>query len=461
MWAGRFERPPQADFYEFQRSLPFDRRLLPYEIAVDRAWTRALANAKILTADECAQILAALDRIEARAKSEPAWVAQSNAEDVHHFVELQLMSELGAVGAKLHTGRSRNELVATDFRLFIRDAAREVRAATTALIQALLGQAERYFGVPMAGNTHLQHAQPILFSHFLLSHAEAFFKSAERVAGAMKFSEGCPMGSGAIAGCPFPVNREAIARELGFPRLTHNSIAATAHRSFALDYLYALASLATNLSALAADYSLFATPEFGWIVLPDEYSTGSSIMPQKKNPDVWELIRGKTGRVVAALFALFTTVKALPTGYQRDLQEDKEGLFDAHDQTLAMLRIAAGAVAATQIHEARMREAASDPALLATEMADYLVTKGVPFRQAHEIVGAIVREAERRGQSWTAFPLAKLQSFSPLFSEDLHGWLTVDSALARRNVPGGTAPAAVRHALTDARTRLKELGESL
>jgi argininosuccinate lyase len=461
MWGGRFERGPDESFYEFQRSFPFDKRLLPYELAVDRAWARALAAAKILTAEEFAQLLAAIDQIEKQAKADPAWFAASPAEDVHHFVELQLVERLGPLGAKLHTGRSRNELIATDFRMFVKDAAREMRGAVAALVEMLLAQAERYFGVPLAGTTHLQHAQPVLFSHFLLAHVESFFRTAGRFAAASASADGCPMGSGALAGCAFPIDRMAIARELGFTNITRNSLSATGHRSFALDYLYALAVAATNLSGLAADYSLFATAEFGYIVLPDEYSTGSSLMPQKKNPDAWELIRGKAGGVTAALFALFTTLKGLPTGYQRDLQEDKPGLFDAHDQTLAMLRIAAGAVAATHINEARMREAASDPALLATQVADYLVTRGVPFRQAHEIVGAIVREGENRGQSWLTFPLTKLKTFSPAFDSNVHAWLTVESAMARCSVPGGTAPNTVRAALKDCRERLGKLKEAL
>jgi argininosuccinate lyase len=457
MWGGRFEKAPEKSFYEFQRSLAVDFRLLPYELAVDRAWARALARAGIITKEESEQIQRALEDIGARAKADPNWVANSPAEDVHHFVEMELVARLGAVGAKLHTGRSRNELVVTDFRMFVREATRETRRAIAALIRALLDQAERHFDVPMAGNTHLQHAQPILYSHFLLGHSETFFRSAVRVAHAYEDADGCPMGSGALAGCAFPIDREAIARELGFTRITTNSLSATSHRGFALDYHFALAMLATNLSRLAADFSLFATPEFGYIVLPDEYSTGSSLMPQKKNPDVWELIRGKAGRVIAALFALFTTLKGLPTGYQRDLQEDKLGLFQAHDETVSMLRMAAGAIAATGLNEVRMREAASDPGLLATEAADYLVSKGVPFRQAHEAVGAVVREAERRGHPWTMLPLAKLRQFAPEFDSDLHEWLTVEASLARRSVPGGTAPQAVRNALADARKRLAEL----
>ena len=461
MWGGRFERGPDALFDDFQRSFPFDQRLLPYELAVDRAWARALAAANIITADELQKIIAALVLIEQQANADPAWLAASQAEDVHHFVELQLIERLGTLGAKLHTGRSRNDLVATDFRLFVKDAAREMRGAVAALVGALLGRAERHLGVPMPGNTHLQRAQPILWSHFLHSHAEAFLRDAHRLETALHSADDCPMGAGALGGTAFPIDRAAIARELGFSGITANSLSATSHRDFALDYLYALSMLATHLSRLAADMTLFATTEFGFILLPDEYSTGSSLMPQKKNPDCWELIRGKAGRIMGALFALLCTVKGLPTGYQRDLQEDKEGLFDAHDQSLAMTRVAAGAIAATEIREDRLREAASDPALLATEVADYLVTRGVPFRQAHEIVGAIVREAENRGQAWPMFSLAKMKTFSPAFEDDLHAWLTVESALARRSSPGGTAPETVRSALKGCRERLKQLEEAL
>jgi argininosuccinate lyase len=461
MWGGRFERAPDAVFDAFQRSFPFDKRLLPYELAADCAWARALAAARILTSDELAKLIAAIGEIERQAMADPVWLAASPAEDVHHFVELQLIERLGTLGAKLHTGRSRNDLVATDFRMFVKDAAREMRAAVATLIGELLNRAERHLGVPMPGNTHLQHAQPILWSHFLHSHAEALLRDATRLVAAFHAANECPLGAGALGGTAFPIDRAMIARELGFAGITANSLGSTSHRDFALDYLYALSVLASHLSRLAADMTLFATTEFGFIVLPDEYSTGSSLMPQKKNPDCWELIRGKAGRISAALFALLSTLKGLPTGYQRDLQEDKEGLFDAHDQSLAMTRVAAGAIAATEIREERLREAASDPALLATEVADYLVARGVPFRQAHEIVGAIVREAENRGQSWPMFTLAKMKTFSPAFEDDLHAWLTVESALARRSAPGGTAPATVRAALADCRERLKQLGEAL
>ena len=268
------------------------------------------------------------------------------------------------------------------------------------------------------------------------------------------------MGSGALAGCALDVDRGAIARELGFARPTANSLDAASDRDFALDYLYALAVIATHLSRLAEDFVLFASQEFGFIVLPDEFSTGSSLMPQKKNPDAWELLRGKTGRVTASLHTLLTTLKGLPSSYQRDLQEDKEPVFAAHDQAVAMLTVAAGAVAATRPNEARMREAASDPALLATEAAHYLVRRGAPFRQAHEIVGQIVREAERIGKPFSALPLETLQKFSPLFAADFYDALKLDSALAGPDVDGGTAPERVRDAIAAAKQRLAALEES-
>ncbi len=457
LWGGRFDRAPDNLFYEFQRSFAFDRRLLPYELAVDRVWAGALVSAGVLSSDEMRATLGALDKIAARAASDPAWLEASPAEDVHHFVEMALVEHLGPLGYKLHTGRSRNELVATDFRMFVKEAAGETRATVARLIAALLGQAEKSLGIPMPGMTHMQHAQPILFSHFLLAHAEAFFRDTQRLAAAVATADACPMGSGALAGCALAVDRAAIARELGFARPTVNSLDAASDRDFALDYLYALSVIATHLSRLAEDFVVFASQEFGFLVLPDEFSTGSSLMPQKKNPDAWELLRGKTGRVTASLHTLLTMLKGLPSSYQRDLQEDKEPVFAAHDQTIAMLTIAAAAVAATRPNEARMREAASDPALLATEAAHYLVRRGAPFRQAHEIVGQIVREAERTGKSFSALPLETLKTFSPLFAPDFYDALKLDAALTGPDVEGGTAPVRVRSAIAAAKERLATL----
>jgi argininosuccinate lyase len=460
LWGGRFERPPDKVFYEFQRSFSFDRRLLPYELAVDRAWARALEGAGVLNRDDMHRTIEALEAIGARAAREPAWLDASPAEDVHSFVETALVERVGPLGYKLHTGRSRNELVVTDFRLFVRDACRHTLARLAGLVRALVEQASQNLDVPMPGMTHLQHAQPILLSHFLLAHAEAFFRDMERVKAARSSADACPMGSGALAGCALAINRDAVAQELGFSRPTANSLDAASDRDFALDYLYALAVTATHISRLAEDFVLFASQEFGFLLLSDEFSTGSSLMPQKKNPDAWELLRGKTGRIQAALSSLLITLKGLPSSYQRDLQEDKEPLFAAHDQAVAILEIAAGATAASRFHEARLRQAASDPALVSTEAADYLVRRGVPFRQAHEIVGKIVREAERVGGSWAALPLEQLKKFSPFFEADLYAALTPEAALAARAVHGGTSPERVREAVAAAKKRLESIEAS-
>lgn len=458
LWGGRFEQPPNAEFDAFQRSFAFDRRFLAYEIAVDRAWAKALHGAGILSEAEVSQTLVALDKVAGRARQDPAWLEHlgAQAEDVHHFVEKALTDELGPLGWKLHTGRSRNELVATDFRLFVIAAVAEVRKALLALIHGFLLQAKANIKTPMAGMTHMQHAQPILLSHFLLAHAEAFSRDLTRLQNAEASADACPMGSGALAGCSFSIDREAIARELGFSSITANSLDAVSDRDFALDYLFALAGIATHLSRLAEDFVLFASQEFSYLILPDEYSTGSSLMPQKKNPDAWELLRGKSGRITGALFSLFTTLKGLPSSYQRDLQEDKEALFAAHDQIGSMLRVAAGAVSATRFNEQKLAATASHPALLATEAADYLVKKGVPFRQAHDLVGNLLRESERQGKHWTQLSLAEFKKISPAFDADITATLQLDAALNTKSVPGGTSEYSVRAAIAQLEQKLKQ-----
>ena len=456
LWGGRFDRPPNEEFDAFQRSFAFDRRLLPYELAVDRAWARALQGVGLLEQTEVNQIIAALDRIADRSKSDAAWLDRSGAEDVHHFVEKTLVEDLGALGWKLHTGRSRNELVATDFRLFVMDAAPQAKNGLAGLLNALLMQAKTNLGVPMAGMTHMQHAQPILLSHYLLAHAEAFSRDITRLDHAAASADACPMGSGAFAGCSFPVDRQAIARELGFSRITANSLDAVSDRDFALDFLFAFTGIATHLSRLAEDMVLLASQEFGYVLLPDEYATGSSLMPQKKNPDAWELIRGKTGRITGALVALLTTLKGLPSSYQRDLQEDKEALFAAHDQVADMLVVATGALASTKFNAERLNAAASSPALLATEAADYLVHKGTPFRQAHDLIGKVLREAEKQNISWTALPLEALKRISPAFDADFAGSLSVSAALAAKKVVGGTALESVSEAIANLERRLNK-----
>ncbi|HTA60788.1 MAG TPA: argininosuccinate lyase [Candidatus Baltobacteraceae bacterium] len=457
LWGGRFEKAPDVRFDAFQRSFVFDRRLLPYEIAVDRAWAKALQGVGIFTEIEVRQTLAALDKISARAKVEKAWLDSSTAEDVHQFVENALVEELGPLGWKLHTGRSRNELVATDFRLFVIDAAAEIRKALLALIKGFLLQVKANLKVPMAGMTHMQHAQPILLSHFLMAHAEAFSRDLTRLQSAAASADACPMGSGALAGCSFAIDRAAVAKALGFSRITANSLDAVSDRDFALDYLFALAGIATHLSRLAEDFVLFASQEFSYLILPDEYSTGSSLMPQKKNPDAWELLRGKSGRITAALFSLFMTLKGLPSSYQRDLQEDKEALFAAHDQMEDMIWVAQGALVASKFRVDRLCAAASNPALFATDAADYLVHRGVPFRQAHDLVGKVLREAEKQGKPWTQLSLNDVQKISPLFEQDFLQGPSVESAIASKVVPGGTAEECVRAAIAQLELKLTKL----
>jgi len=459
LWGGRFDRQPDKQFDAFQRSFSFDRRLLVYEIAVDSVWAIALEAIGILTDAELKQTLAALVKISTRAQADTVWLETfgADAEDVHHFIEKALVEELGPLGWKLHTGRSRNELVTTDFRLFVMDAVSEVQRSLESLLNIFLQQVKANIYVPMAGMTHMQHAQPILLSHFLLAHAEAFSRDITRLQHARESADACPMGSGALAGNSFAIDRNAVARDLGFSRITANSLDAVSDRDFALDYLFALAGIATHLSRLAEDFVIFASQEFAYVILPDEYSTGSSLMPQKKNPDAWELIRGKTGRITGALFALLTTLKGLPSSYHRDLQEDKEALFSAHDQVADMLAVATGAIATTKFNIDRLRAAASNPVLLATEAADYLVHKGIPFRQAHDVVGKVLREAEKQNVPWTSLPLQTLKKISPAFEADFIGGLTVDAALAAKKVPGGTAPESVRAAISDLQDRIAKL----
>jgi argininosuccinate lyase len=457
LWGGRFDKGPDALFDAFQNSFAFDCRLLPYEIAVDRAWAKALRRCGILSEPEVRQTIDALDKVARRAETDPVWLASSFAEDVHHFVEKSLVEELGPLGWKLHTGRSRNELVATDFRLFVIEACDEIRRSLIGFVGAFVTQAKANLSIPMAGMTHMQHAQPILLSHFLMAHAQGFTRDIARVQAAAVSADACPMGSGALAGCTFAIDRDALARDLGFSRITGNSLDAVSDRDFALDYLFALSGIATHLSRLAEDFVLFASQEFAYVILPDEYSTGSSLMPQKKNPDSWELLRGKTGRITSALFGLFTTLKGLPTGYQRDLQEDKEGLFAAHDQISDMLAVATGALALTKFREARLRSTASNPALLATDAADYLVRRGVPFRQAHDLVGQVLREAEKQDKPWIQLSPADLRKISPAFGDDFLPSLSVDAAIASKSVPGGTAEESVRAAIAQLEQNLGQL----
>lgn len=456
MWGGRFRGDLDPGFHAFQRSFSFDRRLLPYEFRVDRAWVRALERVGILSAEEVKQFDASLARLERGMEATPSLLEDPQAEDLHHFIEKWLIQELGALGGKLHTGRSRNELISTDLRLFIKDAAEETGKSVRRLVSALIGLAEKYPRVAMPGYTHWQRAQPILFAHFALAHATAFLRDIERVARAARAADVMPLGSGALAGCAFPIDRKALAAELGFAQPSLNSLDAVGDRDFVLDYLFAVSVAGLHLSRLAEDMVLFATEEFGFIRLPDAFSTGSSLMPQKRNPDGWELIRGKAGRLLAALVSEGMMLKGLASGYQRDLQEDKEPLFAAHDQLLGMLAVAADMLAATELDVDRISEAAADCALLATDLADYLVRRGVAFRDAHQIVGQLVQDAEQAGVTLASLPLERFRARTNAADETVFRALDLDASLSARNIPGGTAPEAVAQALAHLRRILEE-----
>lgn len=446
LWGGRFSAEPAEVFEQFANSFGFDRRLLPYELQVDRAWAEALVQAGVLSESEGAQIRTALDDIDRQAQSDADSLERAEAEDVHSFVEAELVRRIGALGTKLHTGRSRNELIATDLRLFVKEAARATGRGVGELVQTLGRLAERSSEIPLAGQTHLQPAQPLLLAHYFLAQAEAFLRDLERLRQAFEQADACPLGSGALAGTSLPIDRQALARRLGFSRVTANSLDAVGDRDFILDYLFAASAVAIHLSRLATDMILWATPEFGWFVLPERFTTGSSLMPQKKNPDAWELIRGSSGRVVGSLTALLLMLKGLPSSYHRDLQEDKPPLFEAHDRILASVRVATAALAETGWEEQRLRASAANPTLLATAAAEELAARGVPFRQAHQAVGRLIREAERRGSSWTELPEEVYRSIVPALDPDWLRQLTVEAVLARYEAIGGTAPAAVRAA---------------
>lgn len=454
MWGGRFAGDLDPDFLAFERSFSFDRRLLPYELKVDRAWARELGRIGVLSSEEVKRLDDSLVRLEQEVQRRPALLDDPEAEDLHHFVEKWLIDELGPVGGKLHTGRSRNELIATDLRLFLKEAAGQTTVGLRQLLGALAGLAEEHSTTMMPGYTHLQRAQPILFAHFVLAHAAAFLRDLERVRQAELAADSLPLGSGALAGCAFPVNREALAAELGFASTSSNSLDAVGDRDFVLDYLFAVSVIALHLSRLAEDMVLFTTTEFGFARLSDAYSTGSSLMPQKRNPDGWELVRGKCGRLVAALLGEEIMLKALPSSYQRDLQEDKEPLFAAHDQLQAMLTIAARMVSATQIDEDRMTQAAGDPAILATELADQLVRRGVAFREAHQIVGELIQEAEELGGTLATLPAERLAARAGLSQEEIANVFQLETALAARQIHGGTGSEAVREALDQLRAVL-------
>jgi len=452
-WSGRFADATDALVEAYTSSIAADQRLLAADIIGSIAHVRMLGRRGIIPAEDATTIERALQAMLDEAER-GAFHLRPELEDVHMNVEAALAERIGPAAGRLHTARSRNDQVATDLRIYVRDAAADAIHAIHDLEEALLALAEANVDAIMPGYTHLQRAQPVLLAHHLLAYVEMLVRDEVRFWAALETADVLPLGSGALAGSPYALDREAVADALGFAEISRNSIDAVSDRDFAVDYVYAAAMTMTHLSRLAEEIILWSSAEFGFIRLPDAFATGSSIMPQKKNPDVAELARGRTGRVIGDLVALLTMLKGLPLAYNRDLQEDKPSLFDAEAVLLPTLAVLAEMLPRIEIDRERMRAAAAANFSLATDYADYLVRKGLPFREAHGVVGKMVRACEDRGISVESLSLDELRAFSPLFAEDALG-ITLESSVASRDVPGGTAPARVKAALRSARERLE------
>jgi argininosuccinate lyase len=448
-WGGRFTAGADPAAEKFTGSLGFDRRLWPHDIIGSVAWARALARAGVLTNAERDQILEGLAkvRIELEAGTFPF---RAELEDIHTNVERRLIEVAGPVGGKLHTGRSRNDQIALDERLYLRAVITDAREGLRAIQAVLVARAAESLDVAMPGYTHLQRAQPVLLAHHLLAYVAMFERDRDRLADCGARNEVMPLGAAALAGTAFPIDRDALAADLGFRAPSANSLDAVSDRDHVLEFLGAAALIGMHFSRLAADITLWATAEFGFVEVADQFATGSSIMPQKKNPDVAELIRGKSGRLYGNLVAVLTTMKGLPLTYNSDMQEDKEPWFDSVDTLEAIMGILPPMLASLTFRVDRMRRAAGENFATATDLADYLVKKGLAFRDAHAVVGRVVRHAIDAGKELDGLTLAELQRFSPLIAADVHAALTVEASLAARNVAGGTAPEAVRRALADA-----------
>lgn len=459
MWSGRFRQPLDPDFERWQRSFSFDRRLLGHELAASGAHARALKNAGILSADELISTLQGLEQIGQRATASAAFLDDSEAEDVHHFVEKQLVVLIGEIGYKLHSGRSRNEQIATDLRLYVRATIDQLRLDLAELCSVLVDRADQTADAAMPAYTHLQRAEPVLVGHWLLAYVEMFLRDAERLADCRKRLNVCPLGSGAVAGATLPLDRGLMADSLGFGGATPNSIDATSDRDFALEFVNALSLLALHLSRWAEEMILFSSQEYNFLLLPEAYSTGSSAMPQKKNPDLLELVRGKSGRALGNATALMVAVKGLPLAYNKDLQETQEPLFDSSDTLLQMLPLVAGWMKAVEFNKEHMHEAAQSGFMNAWAAATYLVKRGVPSRLAHERIGKAVQMSVERNCELRDLPIEDLRSLSPAFDEDFYESLKLASVLAVHDVPGGTAPARVRHAISVTRKRIESLRE--
>ena len=461
LWGGRFTGQTDPGFAEFNRSFGFDRRLFAADVRASVAHCNGLLNAGILTTTEAAQINNALHTILEHSQSQPDYFNELSAEDIHSFVEARLVELIGETGHKLHTGRSRNDQVATDLRLWLRDEIDTIIASVKSTQTALLDLADANSQAVLPGYTHLQRAQPILFAHWCLAYFEMLERDRERLADVYKRSNVLPLGSAALAGTSYPIDREAVARELEFDSVSRNSLDAVSDRDFCIEFLGACSLIMVHLSRLAEDIIIYSTTEFGFFELSDAVATGSSLMPQKKNPDSMELIRGKAGRVFGHLTALLTTMKALPLAYNKDMQEDKEAVFDAADTVAASLRTTATLLQNLTLNQERMRAAASVGFMNATELADYLVRKGMPFREAHEVVGRIVMHAIGKGVELSELPLDQMKSFSSLIEQDVSNALTLEQTLATKSQIGGTSRERVTEALMAARQYISSGSEGV
>jgi argininosuccinate lyase len=461
MWSGRFRQPLDPEFERWQRSFEFDRRLLREELAASRAHAGALKNAGVLSSGELITILQGLDQISEKAAASTAFLEDSEAEDVHHFVEKQLVAIIGDTGYKLHSGRSRNEQIATDLRLYVRAAVDQVRSDLADFLGAFLDRADQAGNAAMPAYTHLQRAEPVLVGHWLLAYVEMFLRDAERLADCRKRLNLSPLGSGAVAGATLPLDRRAMAQELGFDAPTANSIDATSDRDFVLEFVNVLSLLAMHLSRWAEEMILFSSQEYGFVRLPEAYSTGSSAMPQKMNADLLELTRGKSARMIGDATALLVTMKGLPLAYNKDLQETQQPLFNAAETMRSLLPLVSGWMKAVEFNHKRMQEAAESGFMNAWAGATYLVRQGVPFRMAHEQIGKAVQMCIERKCELSDLPLEELRQLNPAFDQDFYSSLTLQSVLNVHDVPGGTAPARVRQAIAEVRKKMEFIREEI
>ena len=457
LWSGRFDTAPDAAAFDFGASFRFDRRLFEDDVTGSAAWARALGRAGVLTLEDAGQLETTLAALLDQARSDPAFVSGDD-EDVHSFVERQLVERVGDAGRRLHTGRSRNEQVSLDLRLYLRRRIPRLQRAVAAVVEALAAQAATAGDALMPSFTHFRPAQPVLVAHFFLSHAAPLRRDFARLAGARDEADALPLGSGAIAGTAYAVDVEALARDLGFSRIVDNSMDASSDRDFAATFLYACAMTMVHLSRLAEDLIIFCGDEHRFFELSDALSTGSSMMPQKKNPDPLELVRGKSGRAIGHLIGLLTTIKGLPTGYNKDLQEDKEAVFGAEDTLAGCLAVVKSVGGGLTLNRARAAAAASGM-MLATDVADYLVGKGMPFRRAHEVVGALVRKLIAEERDFETLSLEEWRAASDLCEADVVARITPAVSVRAKRTPQSTAPDAVGARLADVRRWLDGLGD--